>query len=71
MLRLLRRPFFWVIALVIAIFAIAPSIGNNVELRESLILAAPSSGWAATSASGWWMRMAGRSASVCWSPAFA
>ena len=40
MLRLLRRPFFWVIALVIAIFAIAPSIGNNVELRESLILAA-------------------------------
>src|SRR5262245_9094076 len=40
MLRLVRRPFFWVIALVIAVFVIAPSIGNNVELRESLILAA-------------------------------
>jgi branched-chain amino acid transport system permease protein len=38
--RLVRRPFFWVIALVIAAFVIAPSIGNNVELRESLILAA-------------------------------
>ena len=38
--RLVRRPFFWVIALVIAVFVIAPSIGNNVELRESLILAA-------------------------------
>jgi branched-chain amino acid transport system permease protein len=40
MLRLVRRPFFWVIALVIAAFIIAPSIGNDVELRESLILAA-------------------------------
>jgi branched-chain amino acid transport system permease protein len=38
--RLLRRPFFWIIALVIAAFVIAPSIGDNVELRESLILAA-------------------------------
>ena len=38
--RLVRRPFFWVIALVIAVFVVAPSIGNNVELRESLILAA-------------------------------
>ncbi|HVA39087.1 MAG TPA: branched-chain amino acid ABC transporter permease, partial [Candidatus Binataceae bacterium] len=36
----MRRPFFWVIAVVIAIFAIAPVIGNNVELRESLLLAA-------------------------------
>jgi len=36
---LLRRPFFWIIGLVIATFAIAPAIGNNVELRESLILA--------------------------------
>jgi branched-chain amino acid transport system permease protein len=34
------RPFFWVIAFVIAAFAIAPTIGNNVELRESLFLAA-------------------------------
>ena len=40
MWRLVRRPFFWIIALVIAIFAIVPTIGNNVELRESLILAA-------------------------------
>ena len=38
--RLVRRPFFWIIALVIAVFVIAPSIGDNVELRESLILAA-------------------------------
>jgi branched-chain amino acid transport system permease protein len=38
--RLVRRRFFWVIALVIAAFVVAPSIGNNVELRESLILAA-------------------------------
>jgi branched-chain amino acid transport system permease protein len=37
---MLRRPFFWIIALVIAIFAVAPSIGNNVELREGLVLAA-------------------------------
>ena len=38
--NLARRPFFWIIALVIAAFAIAPLIGDNVELRESLILAA-------------------------------
>ena len=38
LLRLMRRPFFWIIALVIAAFAISPAIGNNVELRESLLL---------------------------------
>src|SRR6185312_13358391 len=37
---MLRRPFFWIIALVIAVFAIAPLIGNDVQLRESLLLAA-------------------------------
>jgi branched-chain amino acid transport system permease protein len=37
---MLRRPFFWIIALVIAVFAVTPVIGNNVELRESLVLAA-------------------------------
>ena len=37
---MLRRPFFWIIALVIAVFALAPVIGNDVELRESLLLAA-------------------------------
>ena len=37
---MLRRPFFWVIALVIAVFAVAPAIGNDVEMRESLVLAA-------------------------------
>jgi branched-chain amino acid transport system permease protein len=37
---MLRRPFFWIIALVIAIFALAPIWGNDVELRESLALAA-------------------------------
>jgi len=36
--RLMRRPFFWIIALVIAAFTISPVIGNNVELRESLLL---------------------------------
>ena len=40
LLRLMRRPFFWVIALAIAVFAISPLIGDNVELRESLLLAA-------------------------------
>jgi branched-chain amino acid transport system permease protein len=38
LLRLMRRPFFWIIALVVAAFAISPVIGNNVELRESLLL---------------------------------
>jgi branched-chain amino acid transport system permease protein len=37
---MLRRPFFWIIAAVLAIFAILPVVGDNVELRESLILAA-------------------------------
>jgi branched-chain amino acid transport system permease protein len=36
---MLRRPFFWIITAVIAVFALAPSIGNDVELRESLVLA--------------------------------
>jgi len=39
-LNLLRRPFFWIITLVIAVFAISPLIGNEVQLRESLALAA-------------------------------
>jgi branched-chain amino acid transport system permease protein len=39
-LHLLRRPFFWIIALIIAIFVITPAVGNDVELRESLLLAA-------------------------------
>lgn len=38
LMHLIRRPFFWIIALVIAAFAISPAIGNNVELRESLLL---------------------------------
>ena len=36
---MLRRPFFWIITLTIAAFAGLPAIGNNVELRESLVLA--------------------------------
>jgi branched-chain amino acid transport system permease protein len=36
---LVRRPFFWVIALAVAVFALAPWLGNDVELRESLLLA--------------------------------
>lgn len=37
---MLRQPFFWIIALVIAIFVAAPLYGDDVGLRESLILAA-------------------------------
>ena len=37
---LLRRPFFWVIALTVAVFALLPWLRNDVELRESLVLAA-------------------------------
>ncbi len=37
---MVRRPFFWIIALAIAVFAALPAIGNDVELRESLALAA-------------------------------
>ncbi len=37
---MLRRPFFWIITAAVAVFAIAPVFGDNVELRESLILAA-------------------------------
>jgi branched-chain amino acid transport system permease protein len=37
---LLRRPFFWIVAAIIAAFVVAPSIGNNVQLREDLLLAA-------------------------------
>ena len=36
---MLRRLSFWIITLFIAVFAIAPAIGGNVELRESLVLA--------------------------------
>jgi len=39
-MTLLRRPFFWIIGAVILTFALAPTYGNNVELRESLLLAA-------------------------------
>jgi branched-chain amino acid transport system permease protein len=38
LLRLARRPFFWIIALLIATFAVAPLIGMDVDLRESLVL---------------------------------
>jgi branched-chain amino acid transport system permease protein len=40
LLRLTRRPFFWIIALAIAVFAISPVIGNDVSMRESLLLGA-------------------------------
>ncbi|HZQ71751.1 MAG TPA: branched-chain amino acid ABC transporter permease [Burkholderiales bacterium] len=39
MARLLRRPFFWIIAAAILAFALAPH-GKDVELREGLLLAA-------------------------------
>jgi branched-chain amino acid transport system permease protein len=37
---MLGRPTFWFIALVVAVFVLAPAIGGDVELRESLLLAA-------------------------------
>jgi len=36
---LFRRPFFWIIAAVIAVFIAAPLWGDDVQLRESLLLA--------------------------------
>src|SRR5208283_8253 len=37
---ILRRPFFWIILLIAAAFIYAPLHGNNVSLREDLILVA-------------------------------
>ena len=37
---ILRRPFFWIMAAIVATFVIAPSIGADVQLREDLLLAA-------------------------------
>lgn len=39
-IQLLRRPFFWIIGLVIALFALWPSLTGDVELREGLLIAA-------------------------------
>ncbi len=39
-LAVLGRPFFWIIAAIVVAFAAWPSLGNDVELRESLLLAA-------------------------------
>jgi len=36
---MIRRPFFWIIGLVIAAFVALPAIGNDVQMRESLALA--------------------------------
>jgi branched-chain amino acid transport system permease protein len=36
---MLRRPFFWIITAVVALFAFLPALGDNVQLRESLALA--------------------------------
>jgi branched-chain amino acid transport system permease protein len=38
MLSMPRRPFFWIITLAVAAFALAPVYGNDVSLRESLLL---------------------------------
>ena len=35
---MLRRPFFWIITLAVVAFALAPVYGNDVSLRESLLL---------------------------------
>jgi len=36
----LRRPFFWILAAVVALFAVLPAARGDIELRESLLLAA-------------------------------
>lgn len=38
MLSMPRRPFFWIITIAVAAFALAPVYGNDVSLRESLLL---------------------------------
>jgi len=38
--RMRQRPFFWIIALVTAVFALVPAVTGDVQLRESLLLAA-------------------------------
>jgi branched-chain amino acid transport system permease protein len=38
MLSMPRRPFFWIITFAVVAFALAPLYGNNVSLRESLLL---------------------------------
>ena len=38
MLSMPRRPFFWIITAAVAAFALAPVYGNDVSLRESLLL---------------------------------
>jgi branched-chain amino acid transport system permease protein len=38
MLSMPRRPFFWIITLAVLAFALAPVYGNDVSLRESLLL---------------------------------
>jgi len=37
---ILRRPFFWILAAVVALFAVLPAARGDIELRESLLLAA-------------------------------
>ena len=38
MASMVRRPFFWIIAIAVTAFALAPVVGNDVSLRESLLL---------------------------------
>jgi branched-chain amino acid transport system permease protein len=38
-MTVLRRPFFWIIAAIILAFVLGPMYGNDVSLRESLLLA--------------------------------
>jgi branched-chain amino acid transport system permease protein len=39
-MTILRRPFFWIIGAFILAFVLGPTYGNDVQLRESLLLAA-------------------------------
>jgi len=38
-MTMLRRPFFWIIGAIIVAFVLVPTWGNNVGLREGLLLA--------------------------------
>ena len=39
-MAILRRPFFWILAAVVVLFAVLPAARGDIELRESLLLAA-------------------------------
>jgi len=39
-MKLFGRPFFWLIVAVVVLFAVLPMVGDNITLRETLVLSA-------------------------------